>query len=150
MANQFRLLPGAALALALAGCGAPGDPELTCDTGGASPTLASAVQAQVFAASCAGCHDVGYMYGDYSRASATAASAVNQKSLYAGSAGTLKVVDPNNLANSSLWLKVLGGTAKGRLGPKGENVMGRMPSDGTNLTEAQLTLLKQWICSGAK
>lgn len=150
MSTRAHWLLGAGLSLGLAGCGASGDPDLTCDPGGPSPTLASSVHAQVFAPACAGCHEADYLYGDYSTPERTAAATVNRKSEYAGSAGTLLVVAPNALANSSLWLKVLGGTAKGRLGPRGENVQGRMPSDGTSLTDAQLTLLKQWICSGAK
>ena len=75
---------------------------------------------------------------------------VNKKSLYAGTAATLKVVDSTSLANSSLWLKVLGGAAKGRTGPKSENVSGVMPNDNTTLTAAQKQILKDWICTGAK
>lgn len=138
------------LVLVLVGCGPAGDPDLTCDTTSSSATLESAVQAQVFQASCVSCHSANYSYGDYSSAAATAAATVNVKSISAGAAGTLEVVDPGTLANSALWLKVLGGTAKARTGPKGENVFGAMPNDGTTLSAAQKQLLKDWICSGAK
>jgi hypothetical protein len=138
------------LALTLVGCGPPGDPELTCDTTSSSATLAGSVQQEVFTAACATCHGANYSYGDYTSAAKTSAATVNVKSLYAGAAGTLEVVDPGNLANSALWLKVLGGTAKARTGPKGENVLGAMPNDGTTLTPAQKQLLKDWICSGGK
>jgi hypothetical protein len=138
------------LAFSLLGCGAPGDPELTCDTTTSSATLASSVQQQVISPACATCHSANYQYGDYTSATATAAATVNVKSLYAGTAGTLKVVEPGNLANSALWLKVLGGTAKARTGPKGENVFGAMPNDGTTLSPTQKQALKDWICSGAK
>lgn len=136
--------------LSLLGCGPAGDPDLTCDTTSSSATLASAVQGQVFQASCVSCHASGYSYGDYSTAATTAAATVNVRSISAGTAATLEVVDPGNLANSALWLKVLGGTAKARTGPRGENVFGAMPNDGTTLSAAQRQLLKDWICSGAK
>ncbi len=145
-----RVLLPLLLALSLLACGpAPGDPELTCDPARPAVTLAGGLQAQVFDA-CAGCHASGYLYGDYTSATATAAATVNQKSRYAGMAGTLQVVAPNDLANSSLWLKVLGGTARGRTGPKNENVFGKMPNDGTDLSSEQKQRLKDWICSGAK
>ncbi len=125
------------------------DPDLTCATTPGAATLASNVQA-LFAAKCATCHFQNYSYGDFSDAARTAASAVNKKSLYAGAIGTLQVVEPKNLANSSLWLKVLGGAQVGRTGPKGENVSSRMPNDETTLTADEKQLLKDWICTGAK
>lgn len=138
------------LVLALAGCGAEPmtDPELTCASSPGAATLATNVQA-LFTAKCATCHYQGYSYGDFSDAARTTAS-VNKKSLYAGTIGTLQIVEPKNLANSSLWLKVLGGAQVGRTGPKGENVSSRMPNDETTLTAAEKQLLKDWICTGAK
>ena len=48
------------------------------------------------------------------------------------------MVDPRSLANSALWLKVLGGDDRpARAGPKGENVHGKMPNDTTTLTAAE-------------
>ncbi len=138
-------------------CGAPStddagttDPDLTCASSPGAATLATNVQ-PLLAASCASssCHAANFSYGDYST-EARSALMVNKKSLYAGTAATLKVVDSTSLANSSLWLKVLGGAAKGRTGPKSENVSGVMPNDNTTLTAAQKQILKDWICTGAK
>ena len=132
-------------------CGAaPGDPDLTCATTPGAATLATNVQ-PLLADSCAtsSCHAANFSYGDYST-EARSAQMVNKKSLYAGAGATLKVVDSTSLANSSLWLKVLGGAAKGRTGPKSENVSGAMPDGNTTLTAAQKQVLKDWICTGAK
>ncbi len=134
--------------VSLLSCG-PMDPELTCDASPAAAALTTNVQA-IFSAKCSqSCHLANDTYGDYTDAAKTGA-VVSKKSLYAGMAGTLKVVDPKSLANSSLWLKVLGGATSGRTGPKGENVYGRMPNDGAMLSAEQKKTLKDWICSGAK
>lgn len=55
------------------------------------------------------------------------------------------MVDPTNLGNSSVYLKVLGRTKS----PAGKPVGQAMPP-GAPLTAAQKQLLKDWICSGAK
>jgi uncharacterized membrane protein len=146
-----KLILGIAGAAALSACGmpTPTDPELACDAAPASATLATNVQA-VFTAKCATCHIKDYSYGDYTTAEKTAAATVSKKSLYAGQAATLQIVQPSSLANSSLWLKVLGGATTGRTGPKGENVYGKMPNDNTTLTADEKKILKDWICSGAK
>lgn len=136
-------------AVGLFSCGGPSDPDLTCDAAPAAATLATNVQA-VFDAKCKSCHVVGTSYGDYTDATKTAAATVGKKSIYAGMSGTLQVVEAKSLANSALWLKVLGGQAKGHSGPKGENTYGAMPNDGTTLSAEQQKLLKDWICSGAK
>ena len=134
--------------VSLLSCG-PTDPELTCDPSPAAASLTTNVQA-VFAAKCSqSCHQPGDAFGDYTDAAKTGAI-VAKKSLYAGMAGTLKVVDPKSLANSSLWLKVLGGSTSGRTGPRGENVYGKMPNDGALLSADQKKTLKDWICGGAK
>ncbi len=125
-----------------------GDPEVTCDASPAAATLGTNVQA-VFDAKCKTCHIENYSYGDYTTAAKTAAI-VGKKSLYAGMGATLMVVEPKSLANSALWLKVIGGSTAGRTGPKGENVYGKMPNDTTVLTADEKKLLKDWICSGAK
>lgn len=139
---------GAAGVLFSCGTPTPTDPDLTCDANPAAATLATNVQA-VFDARCKTCHVANYSYGGYSNATETAAI-VGKKSLYAGTTGTLLVVDPKSLANSSLWLKVLGGTAAGRAGPKSENILAKMPNDMTVLPAAELKTLKDWICGGAK
>ncbi|MGV3620728.1 MAG: hypothetical protein ACO1OB_07920 [Archangium sp.] len=127
------------------------DPELTCATTPQAATLATNVQA-VFDAKCKDCHIAGYTYGDYTTAANTLAATTDKKSLYAGRAATLKVVDGANtsLANSALWLKVLGGAAENRAGPNGENVQGKMPNDNRVLTADEKQLLKDWICTGGK
>lgn len=124
-----------------------GDPDLTC---AASPTATSfsKVYADVFP-ECNTCHlmnsvDFSGSYGLYDTES-NAYLQVGKKSLYAGTT-TLKVVDPNHLENSSMWLKVLG-RAKA---PGGPNVGSRMPNGGSALSAAKLQELKDWICSGAK
>jgi hypothetical protein len=131
------------------GSSTPTDPDFTCDTAAAAVTLTSGAQA-VFDAKCVSCHVVGYSYGDYTTADKTFAATTNKVSYLAGTAAKLKVVDGNSksLANSSLWLKVLGGDAANRKGPNGENTLGAMPNDGTSLTAEQKTTLKNWICSG--
>ncbi|MFZ5440042.1 MAG: hypothetical protein ACOZQL_08535 [Myxococcota bacterium] len=131
-------------------CGAPGDPDLTCDSNAASKTLAADVQ-PILDAKCKSCHGANYTYGDYSDATKSAAATVGKKSLFAGMNATLMVVDSSKkLENSSLWLKLLGGTPKGRSGPKGENVQGEMPSGMDPLPAAELKIFKDWICTGAK
>ena len=143
-----KLIVGMCVAGGLLSCG-PMDPELTCDPSPAAATLATNVQA-VFAAKCSqSCHQANENFGDYTEAAKTGAI-VGKKSLYAGMAGTLKVVDPKALGNSALWLKVLGGATVGRTGPTGENVYGRMPNDANTLTTEEKKILKDWICSGAK
>ena len=141
-----KLILGMCAAAGLLSCG-PSDPELACDATPASATLATNVQG-VFDAKCKSCHIENYSYGDYTTAAKTAA-VVSKKSLYAGMGATLLVVDPKSLANSALWLKVLGGATAGRTGPKGENVYGKMPNDGQMLTADEKKILKNWICSGA-
>lgn len=144
------ILLGIAAVVGLLSCSQPGDPELTCDPSPAAATLATNVQA-VIGARCKTCHIENYSYGDYTTAAKTGAI-VNKKSLYAGMAGTLQVVDGTNksLANSALWLKVLGGAMAGRTGPKGENVYGKMPNDTTTLTADEKKILKDWICGGGQ
>ena len=143
-----KLILGMCAAAGLLSCG-PSDPELACDASPAAATLATNVQ-PVFAAKCSkACHLANDPYGDYTDASKTAAI-VSKKSLYAGMGATLLVVDPRSLANSALWLKVLGGATAGRTGPKGENVYGKMPNDTGTLTTEEKKIIKDWICSGAK
>lgn len=143
-----KLILGMCAAAGLLSCG-PSDPDLTCDSSPPAATLATNVQA-VFDTKCKTCHIANYSYGDYTDVTKTGAATVNKKSLYAGMGATLLVVDAKSLANSSLWLKVLGGATAGRTGPKGENVYGKMPNDTTTLTTEEKKLLKDWICGGAK
>lgn len=80
-------------------------------------------------------------------------AAVGQGSTYR----PLKVVDasnldPNqNLRNSTMYLKVLGGADANVRGPNCESVGGRMPqSPYPPLSAAQTAVLKNWICGGAR
>lgn len=147
----MRSFVASSLLLLLAGC-PQSDPDLSCDSSPQAVSLATDVQ-PLLTAKCAlsGCHDATYAgsYGDFTTANKSA-SMVNKKSLYAGTAATLKVVDPNALKNSTLWLKVLGGQPAGRSGPNGENVYDRMPLDADALSSTEQQLLKDWICTGAK
>lgn len=117
-----------------------GPAELRCDPMPAAVTLTGEVQAQIFDRHCKSCHNAfDASNGDYSEASKTAA-AVAKASKY----GTLKVVEPNDLTRSALWLKVAG-----QRGPGGQAVGGLMPPGGA-LPADQQKLLKDWICTGAK
>ena len=143
-----KLILGMCAVAGLLSCG-PSDPELACDASPAAATLATNVQ-PVFTAKCGtACHLANDTYGDYTTAAKTG-TIVSKKSLYAGMGATLLVVDPKSLANSALWLKVLGGATAGRTGPKGENVYGKMPNDTGKLTAEEKKIIKDWICSGAK
>lgn len=123
------------------------DLDLICDANPA-PTSFGTVYAQVFPA-CTGCHRTGVAdgsdaYGVYSTQSVAFAQ-VGAKSKYAGTAGTLKVVDPNNLGNSAMWLKVLARSKS----PGGQSLGGAMPLGEAPLTAAQKQLMKDWICTDA-
>jgi hypothetical protein len=130
--------------------GGAADPNLVCD---ASPpaTLLSKVHSDILIPSCqTGCHmttstDGSDSYGVYTT-TAGAFGQVGKKSLYAGTELTLKVIDPNGLSTSTMWLKVLAHAKS----PSGKNLGGEMPLGRTALTAVQKQLLKDWICSGAK
>lgn len=137
------------IALVFAGCPGPADDELVCPTSPTAVTLDTGLQAEVFDANCKTCHNAqDPSSGDFSTATKTREWTVNRKSQFAGT-GALKVVEPKNLANSILWLKVLGGDATGKKGPSGEKVYGAMPL-GAGLTPAKKASLKNWICAGAQ
>jgi hypothetical protein len=97
---------------------------------------------------CTECHYTGCAVADCGGldldTQAKTLATVNRASTYAGT-GTLKQVAPNNLRNSSLWLKVLGGCR----GPSGENVQSAMPLGKEPLSSEKMELIKNWICSGA-
>lgn len=159
-----RSLIVAALAALLASCGpatntpdAGPEVDVTCETGTATVTLTQ-VQTLITAKCFTACHSpaaggmpagTGLAYGDYSSVAKTFEQ-VGKLSLYKGTGGTLKVVEPNNLANSSLWLKVATKKALGAKGPKGEATGAKMPNDpAITLTDAEIKQFKDWICTGA-
>ena len=76
-------------------------------------------------------------------------SAVGRLSYYAGRTSTLKVIDPGNPRNSSMFLKVMGGSPKYR-GPGGESVGSQMPQNLPPLSDENKLLIKNWICGGAQ
>jgi hypothetical protein len=124
--------------------------ELTCPS--PVPTVsATDVQRQLMDPVCNNCHapgggGVGAPF-EWDTVDKTLA-AVGQASSYR----PLKVVDAsnsdpsNNLRNSSLYLKSIGGR-----GPNCQSVGGRMPqSPYPPLSAAQTEVLKNWICGGAR
>jgi len=130
-------------------CGETSEPDLDCPVSPRAVALSPTLQAEVFDAACKSCHNAADpSSGDFSNADRTRLATVDKTSQFAVG-GTLKIVDPGNLKNSILWLKVLGGDATGRKGPAGEKTYGAMPL-GAGLTAAQKSSLKNWICSGAQ
>ena len=149
VARSMRLLVSlVALSLSLA-CGeTTSEPDLDCPVSPRAVTLAM-VQAEVFDPACKSCHNAADpSSGDFSNAERARLATVGKTSQFAAG-GTLKIVDPGNLKNSILWLKVLGGDATGKKGPADEKTYGAMPLGG-GLTPSQKSSLKNWICSGAE
>ncbi len=123
------------------------DLEVVCDTN-TPATLLSKVMSDVLTPACVSCHAAGMTgeaYGVYSTAATTLAQ-VGKKSLFAGTDASLKAVDANNLATSTMWLKVLPRDK----GPSGKSIGTPMPQGGPALSAPQKKILKDWICSGAK
>lgn len=132
----------------LAGCSS--DPSPTADAlecSGESPTTYEELRTQVIASSCSSCH-----HGKGNGVAPDMTSAANLRDIvsprYAGDGGTLKIVDPGAPRNSTMVLKVLGGSAKGFAGPNGEHVGGAMPLIGSLSTE-QKDAIRHWVCAGA-
>jgi hypothetical protein len=159
--NRFFLafLPLVALSVSCGQMPNPNAPDTTCDPMAAQVTLAQLHSGFILQRCGTPCHypspgggmpeGTGFAYGDYTTPALTRTAMVGKNSLYAGAGATLKVVDPNNLANSSLWLKVSAKTTIGWKGPKGENTGASMPNDGTKLSTTELKQIKDWICTGA-
>jgi hypothetical protein len=158
MGRLLRCLIAASAALLLVHCGQgttpacsatdAGDPNFQCN-GVAAVTLTK-VQTDVFQPTCAitGCHDGVNTLAptDYTSAAKTVAN-VGKDSTYANG---LKVIDANkNLTNSTMWLKLLGGSPTYKslscvsVGPI-------MPQGSLNPIQQQyLDEVKGWICAGA-
>ncbi len=167
--NQFLTSAFALAVLGAVGCGggtSGGDggnpdsgsgPDVTCSATPAAVTMTD-LQTSMVMPSCLSCHypamgttpeGLGGAYGDYTTAMKTY-EMVGKKSVYAGAAGTLLIVDPNkNLANSTLWLKISSPTANGFPGPHGEDTLTRMPQSAAPLSETVQQQVKDWICDGA-
>lgn len=139
------------------GCGAeegpnePGPelPAVDCEGVGAELSTVQLFD-QVVQPRCTSCHQAGgtgVLTGKLSLTSPQELQAtVGAASLYAGQGG-LKIVDPAKPENSSLLLKVLGGSPA-YVGPGDENVGAKMPSTGL-LPEAEREQFRRWICGGA-
>lgn len=143
----------------------PDVPDTTCSMMPEAVTMVS-LQTDIFETKCKTCHypdpdgagpmqpGSGFSYGDYTDAMKTF-EMVNKTSLFAGSPGTLKIVDQMaattsaKLANSSLWLKVSTLKPLGFKGPKMESSGVRMPNDGSAFTAAEIKKIKDWICRGS-
>ncbi len=160
MHNAIRssMITAAAALLLLSACGegengnedGGSDHALACGEDHAQVT-AEQVYTEVFGnesgANCVSCHNPGVTDNRF-RPEPSAdglRAAVGQDSDYAGD---VKVIDPNRAENSTLILKINGGSPRHR-GPKGEAVGPVMPP-GIMLPEAQLKLFQDWICTGAK
>lgn len=153
--KRVSFLVAAAVAVA---CGTPGPgpgndagtpPEFDC--AGAAKVTTAELQTAIFETRCKSCHYADndpVTPGNMSSAAKTQ-ELVGKPASYATTAGsTLKMVDANNPQNSSLYLKVLGGSPKYK-GPKGESVGGKMPQSGTELSADEKAKIKSWICTGA-
>lgn len=156
---------GAVVLLQAAGCGGNNTPdagnagacadttaaEYKCD--GATSVKTGELWTNVINPKCVStCHNAtgsAVSYGNYSTAALFQSQNVTVKSLYAGSKGTFKKVDPNALQNSSVWLKVIGGSGASRKGPQCESPGNAMPDGLPALTDAEKTQIKNWICTGA-
>lgn len=90
-----------------------------------------------------------FSYGDYTDATKFQVT-VGKNSLYGGAAKALKIVDTQSLQNSSLWLKVIGGSTANKKGPGCESPGASMPSALPLLSAQKQQLIKDWICSGAQ
>lgn len=153
------LRPGAVVCLLMSGilligCGGGSDsgtqtrPELICDAQVPVVTT-NDVQSQIMNQVCISCHAPGgggvFAPGQWETADKTYNNTVGKPSTYS----SLPIIDPSNLRNSVMYLKVLGGSPTYK-GPGGENVGGPMPLPPTPpLNQLQKTLLKNWICGGA-
>src|SRR5262249_29082369 len=123
--------------------------ELTCDAQ-VPVVTATDVESQIMTPVCSSCHAPGGggvgAPGQWETVDKMYNNTVGKPSTYSG----LPIVDPSNLGNSVMYLKVLGGSPTFN-GPRGENVGGVMPQPPTAmLSSTQRNLLKNWICGGAR
>lgn len=118
----------------------PDTRSITVDTGGGAQATFTAVQQQIFTASCAfsGCHGGSSpQQGMNLRAGAAFANIVNVPSREQPSLDRIEPSDPDN---SYLYLKVLGDSSISGV---------RMPRGGAMLSRNLLDLLREWIERGA-
>jgi hypothetical protein len=129
------------LVLLAAACGKLG--ELPTDPGGGGPIDPTAtftrVQTEIFTPTCAalGCHDpLGRQEGMILKAGQAYNNIVNRPSVE--NPALLRVL-PNDPANSYLYRKITGSGITGD----------RMPQGQAPLTDAQISLIRNWIRRGA-
>ena len=161
MHNAIRNALGAAAAalLLLSACGEGENGNGNGDAGSTHPLACGENHAQVTAeqvytevfgnvngANCVSCHHPGVTDNKFrpEESADGLRAAVGQDSDYAGD---VKIIEANRSENSTLFLKINGGSPKYR-GPRGEAVGPVMPP-GVMLPEAQLKLFHDWICTGA-
>jgi hypothetical protein len=135
------------------GGGTDGGTLYTCDASPAAET-AQTVFTKVATPSCNSCHSncpngAGCAYGDYSDATKMYNSMVGHASIYGS--GDLKMVLPNDLAHSTVYLKVVcsGAPNPACMSPGGESIGASMPQNAAALPADQIKTLKDWICRGA-
>ncbi len=130
--------------------GGSGDPNFTCDANPNAET-AQTVFTKIVQPQCLSCHvanQQGYPYGDYTTANVFFTTNVGQASILAPS---LKKVAPNDLASSTLWVKlVCAANTVACKSPNMTSVGAAMPyQTGMQLSATDLKVVKDWICRGA-
>jgi len=163
LASLAVTLPLASSSLLASGCsgggagggdgGTDGGLDVTCDAMPSAQT-AQTVFTSVVQPQCVTCHlpnGQAFSYGDYSTVDKMYAAMVNHPSIYNTNDPSLEMVAPNDLAHSTVWLKIAcpqqGMACKS---PHGDTIGAPMPYESASLTDADLKVVKDWICTGAK
>jgi hypothetical protein len=128
---------------------------MVCETGRPEVTLAKVHSDVLLGTGCIDCHKPTAPAatkgpGDYTSVQTTTTAFLQSPSAYTKGTDGVKIVDPGNLANSTLWLMVLGGAEKGYKSPKGDPIGPGMPQSRDPLEAEHKQLIKDWICGGAK
>lgn len=134
-------------AVALAGCPGEDPPQLIldCPEDAGTAVTADDLYAELGHPICSQCHFAGSQSPPLSSPQAFEALVDAESPGYA----PMKVVVPGELRSSLLYLKVMGGTDAGYVGPAGEDTGHSMPRGGPPLPETQRHLVRRWICQGA-
>jgi len=126
--------------------------DVTCDANPVAET-SQTVFTKVGQANCANCHappsGQGIAYGDYSTPDKMYSAMVSKASIYKNAADpNLMLVAPNDLANSTAWLK-LNCPSGVCFTLHGSSVGAPMPYQTTALSASDAKVFKDWICTGA-
>lgn len=137
-----------ALLVLLSGCPGEEPPELIldCPVDAGVEVVLLDVYAEIHSPVCSNCHFAGSQAPPMSSPEALGALVGAESAEYA----PLKVIVPGSLRESLMYLKVMGGTDAGYVGPAGEDTGQLMPRGGPPLSEEQKDLLRRWICQGAR